>query len=50
MLLFDSKVRCEFIKPETEGLLVIVPQTNLNTFEWIKENKSLLEDYLVKFR
>ena len=49
MPLFDDKVKCEFIKPETEGLLVIVPQTNFNTFEWIKENKSLLEDYLIKF-
>jgi len=49
MLLFDSKVKCEFIKPETEGLLVVAPQTNLNTFDWIKENKPLLEDYLIKF-
>jgi hypothetical protein len=29
MLLFDTKVKCEFIKPETEELLVIAPQTNL---------------------
>jgi hypothetical protein len=25
-LLFDTKVKCEFVKPETEGLLVIAPQ------------------------
>lgn len=49
MVLFDSKVRYEFIKPETKSLLVITPQVNLNIFEWVKENKSFLEDYLIKF-
>jgi len=49
MLLFDSRTKCEFVKHETEGLLVISPQTSFNIFEWIKENKSLLEDYLIKF-
>ena len=29
MLLFDIKVKCEFVKPETEGLLVIALQTNI---------------------
>ena len=29
MLLFDTKVKCEFVKPKTEGLLVIAPQTNI---------------------
>ena len=29
MLLFDIKVQCEFVKPETEGLLVIALQTNI---------------------
>ena len=29
MLLFDTKVKCEFVKPETEGLLVIALQTNI---------------------
>ena len=49
MIPFDSKVKYEFIRPETEGLLVITPQVNLNIFEWIKENKFFLEDYLIKF-
>lgn len=46
---FDSKVKCEFFKPETEGLLVIEPQVNLNPFDWIKENKGHLDNYLVKY-
>ena len=29
MLLFDTKVKYEFVKPETEGLLVIALQTNI---------------------
>jgi len=49
MIFFDSRVKCEFIKPETEGLLTVIPQTKLNIVEWIKENKLLLEDYLLKF-
>ena len=28
---------------------MVALQTNLNTFDWIKENKSLLEDCLIKF-
>ena len=30
MLLFDIKVKCEFVKPETEGLLVIALQTKIS--------------------
>jgi alpha-ketoglutarate-dependent taurine dioxygenase len=48
MTYFDSKVKCEFIKPETESLLVIEPEVGLNVFEWVKENKNLLEKYLIK--
>ena len=29
MPFFDDKVKCEFVKPETEGLLVIALQTNI---------------------
>ena len=46
---FDSKVRCQFIKPETETMLVVEPEGSLNIFEWIKENKNLLEECLVKY-
>lgn len=46
---FNSKVRCQFIKPDTETLLVVEPKSNLNIFEWVKENKELLEEYLIKY-
>jgi alpha-ketoglutarate-dependent taurine dioxygenase len=46
---FDSRVRCQFIKPDTETLLVVEPESNLNIFEWIKESKELLEEYLIKY-
>lgn len=49
MSFFDSRVKCEFIKPKTERLMVVSPEISLNIFEWIKENKKLLEDYLIKF-
>ena len=49
MFFSDSRVKCEFIQPKTEGLIVITPQKNLNIFEWLKENKSLLEKYLIQF-
>lgn len=45
---FNSKVRCQFIKPDTETLLVVEPKSNLNIFEWVKENKELLEECLIK--
>lgn len=46
---FDLKVKCEFIKPKTEELLVITPIVNLNIFEWVKENKPFLENSLINF-
>ena len=46
---FDSQVKCEFIKPKTEELLLIESQRNSDTFQWIKENKQVLEDYVTKF-
>ena len=46
---FNYKVKCRFIKPETESILVIEPQINISLFEWAKENKQLLDNYLVKF-
>jgi len=49
MVYFDSKVKCEFIRPETEGLLVVEPQINVNPFDWVKENKSIIDKCLVKF-
>jgi len=49
MTYFDSKVKCQFIQPETERLLVVEPVANINPFEWIKENNELLEDCLIKF-
>jgi alpha-ketoglutarate-dependent taurine dioxygenase len=47
MLISDSKVKYSFIKPETESILVITAQTIVNTFDWIKENNTLLENYLL---
>ena len=49
MTYFSSEVKCQFIKPETESMLVVEPQPNFSPFEWVKENKKLLEEYLVKF-
>jgi len=46
---FNSKVKCQFIKPDTETLLVVEPKSNLDIFEWVKENKELLEEYLIKY-
>lgn len=46
---FDSKVRSGFIKPETETLLVVEPKSNVDIFDWVKENKGLLEEYLIKY-
>ena len=49
MTYFSFEVKCQFIKPETESMLVVEPQLNFSPFEWVKENKKLLEEYLVKF-
>jgi len=49
MTYFNSGVKCRFISPNTQTLLVIEPEVNLNIFAWVKENKSLLEEYLIKY-
>jgi len=49
MKYFNSGVKCHYISPDTQTLLVIEPEVNLNIFDWVKENKSLLEEYLVKY-
>jgi alpha-ketoglutarate-dependent taurine dioxygenase len=49
MTYFDSRVKCKFIAPETQTLLVIEPEVNFNIFEWVKENRTLLEEYLIKY-
>ena len=49
MLHFDSKVKCEFVRPKTEGLLLIEPQMNVDPLVWAKENKSIIEDCLLKY-
>lgn len=49
MLRFDSKVKCEFVSPETEGLLLVEPQMNVDPFVWVKENKGIIEDCLLKY-
>jgi len=49
MLNFDSKVKCEFISPETEGLLLVESQVSVDPFVWVKENKSIIEDCLLKY-
>jgi len=46
---FDSKVKCQFIKPDTQTLLTIEPAINFDIFEWLKENKVLLEQCLIKY-
>lgn len=49
MTYFDSRVKCHFIKPETENLLVIEREAGLNVFEWVQENKNILEEYIIKY-
>jgi hypothetical protein len=49
MLNIGSEVKYYFISPETEQLLVIEPNKSLNSFEWIKNNKNLLEECLLKY-
>jgi len=45
----DSNVSCYFISPETKQLLVIEPIESLNSFEWVKSNKNLIEEFLIKY-
>lgn len=49
MLCFDSKVKCEFVSPEAQGLLLVQPRVSVDTFEWAKENKDIIEDCLLKY-
>lgn len=49
MSLFDSKVKCKFMKPKGEWLLTVEPITKFNPFEWITANKPLIDTYLVKY-
>ena len=49
MLCFDSKVKCEFVSPETQGLLLVEPRVSVDTFGWAKENRDIIEDCLLKY-
>jgi hypothetical protein len=49
MLYLGSEVKYYFVSPETEQLLVIEPNKSLNYFEWIKNNKNLIEECLLKY-
>lgn len=45
----DSNIKCWFLKPEENGLLVLEAQgKTFNPFDWVKEHMPLLESYLVK--
>lgn len=49
-MFFDSAVRCDFIKPDTERLLVVEPTTkSISSLKWFEENRPLIEEYLIKF-
>lgn len=48
-MLSDSYVKSWFLEPDENGILVLVAQgRNFNPFEWAKENKSLLDNCLLK--
>lgn len=48
-MLSDSNIKSWFLKPEENGLLVLEAQgKTFNPFEWIKEYKPILENYLSK--
>lgn len=49
MKYFNSGVKCQFINPDTQTLLMVEPEVSLNIFEWVKENKSLLKEYIMKY-
>jgi len=49
MKYFNSGVKCQFINPDTQTLLMVEPEVSLNIFEWVKENRYLLEEYLIKY-
>jgi len=50
-MLPDSHVKSCFLNRQEIGLLVLEAQdkATFNPFEWVKENKPLLENYLVKY-
>ena len=46
----DSKIKLCFLNPDEKGLLMIEAQRkDMNPFEWMKENKLLLENQLIKY-
>lgn len=48
-MLSDPNIKSFFLKPEENGLLILEAQgKTFNPFEWVKENKPLLESYLIK--
>ena len=49
MKYFNSGVKCQFINPDIQTLLMVEPEASLNIFEWVKENRYLLEEYLTKY-
>lgn len=49
MKYFNSGVKCQFINPDIQTLLMVEPEVSLNIFEWVKENRYLLEEYLIKY-
>lgn len=49
MKYFNSGVKCQFINHDTQTLLMVESEVNLNIFEWVKENRYLLEEYLIKY-
>lgn len=50
-MILDSHVKLCFLNPKENGPLVLESQgkTTFSPFEWIKENNSLLENYLLKY-
>ncbi len=49
-MLSDSHIKRWFLGPDEKGPLVLETQKkDLNPFEWVKENKALLEDMLLKY-
>ena len=49
MKYFNSGVKYQFINPDTQTLLMVESEVKLNIFEWVKENRYLLEEYLIKY-
>lgn len=50
MLQSDSNIRPSFLNPDESGPLVLeVEVRTFNPFEWVKENKTFLEEQLIKY-